>query len=103
MQGLKRFVGVDKQQANNEDICRKIVRAPKMDARVPIDSEVFMQKRALGEYLAGSGFTEVVKFDGRQYTKMCRKELIEALTPGIELASSAARGIEGAFQPRNAR
>ena len=32
-----------------------------MDACVPVDSRVFMKKRALRKYLAESGLTDVVK------------------------------------------
>ena len=47
MQGLKRFAGVDTQQTSDEDFCRQIFRVLKMDASVPVDSRVFMQKRVL--------------------------------------------------------
>ena len=39
-----------------------------MDASVPVDSRVLMRKRALQKYLADSGFTNVVKPGGWQYT-----------------------------------
>ena len=44
MQGLKRLAGVDMRQASDEDFCRQIFRVLKMDASVPVDSRVFMQK-----------------------------------------------------------
>ena len=40
------FAGVDVQQTSDVDFCRQIVCVLKMDARVPVDSTVFMQKRA---------------------------------------------------------
>ena len=69
LQGLKTSASVDVQQTNDEDFCCHIFRVMKMDASVPVDSRVFMQKRALRKYLADSGLTEVVKLDGRQYTR----------------------------------
>ena len=39
-----------------------------MDASVPVDSKVFIQKRARRKYLADSGLTDVVKPGGQQYT-----------------------------------
>ena len=66
--GLETFTGVDVQQTSDVDFCRQIFRVLKMDASVPIDSRVFMQKRALRKYLADSGLTDVVKLGGRQYT-----------------------------------
>ena len=55
-----------------------------MDASVPVDSRVLMQKRALRKYLADSGLTEVVRPDGRQYTLKHGKVLVEAIAAGIE-------------------
>ena len=55
-----------------------------MDSSVPVDSRVFMQKRALRKYLADSGLTEVVRPDGRQYTLKHGKVLVEATAAGIE-------------------
>ena len=55
-----------------------------MDASVPVDSRVFMQKRALPRYLADSGLTEVVKTDGRQHTLKHGNVLAEAIAAGIE-------------------
>ena len=49
-----------------------------MDASVPVDSRVLMQKRALRKYLADSGLTDV-KPGGRQYTLKHGKVLVEAL------------------------
>ena len=66
MQGLKTFAGVDIQPTRDEDFCRQIFRVLKMDASVPVDSRVSMQKRALRKYLADSGLAEVVKPDRRQ-------------------------------------
>ena len=84
LQGLKRFAGVDIQQTSDEDFCRRIFRVLKMDASVPADSRVFMQKRALRNYLADSGLTEVARPDGRQYTLKHGKVLVEAIAAGIE-------------------
>ena len=84
LQRLKRFAGVDMQQTSHEDFCRQIFRVLKMDASVPVDSRVFMQKRALRKYLADSGLTEVVTPDGRQYTLQHGKVLVEAIAAGIE-------------------
>ena len=53
--GLEKFAGVDVQQTSHVDFCRHIFRVLKMDASVPVDSRVFMQKRALRKYLADSG------------------------------------------------
>ena len=61
MEGLKMFADVDMQQTSTEDFCRQIFRVLKMDASVPVDSRVFMQKRTLRKYLADNGLTEVVK------------------------------------------
>ena len=54
------------QQTSDVDFCRQIFRVLKMDAIVPVDSRVFMQKSALREYLADSGLTDVLKSGGRQ-------------------------------------
>ena len=51
-----------------------------MDASVPVDSRVFVQKRALRKYLADSGLTDVVKPGGRQYTLKHVKVLVEAIS-----------------------
>ena len=72
------------QQTSDEDFCRQIVRVLKMDVSVPVDSRVFMQKRALRKYLADSGLTEVVKPDGRQYTFKHCKVLVETIAAEIE-------------------
>ena len=84
MQGLKISAGVDMQQTSDEDFCRQIFRVLKMDASVPVDSRVFMQKRALRKYPADSGLTEVVRPDGRPYTLKRDKVLVEARAAGIE-------------------
>ena len=55
-----------------------------MNASVPVDSRVFMQKRALRKYLADSGLTEVARPDGRQYTQLHGKVPVEAIAVGIE-------------------
>ena len=47
LQGLKRFAGDDMQQTSDECFCRQIFRVLRMDASVPVDSSVFLQKRAL--------------------------------------------------------
>ena len=72
------------QQTSDEDFCRQIFRALKIDASVPVDSREFMQKRALRKYLADSGLTEVVRPDGRQYTLKHGKVLVGAIAAGIE-------------------
>ena len=51
----------------------------KIDASVPLDSRVFMRKRALREYLAVSGLTDVVKPGSRHYTLKYVKVLVEAI------------------------
>ena len=56
----------------------------KMDASVPVDSRVFMQKRTLRKYLDDSGLTDVVKPGGRQCTLKHGKVLVEAISTGIE-------------------
>ena len=84
MQGLKRFAGVDMQHTSDEDFYRQVSRVLKMDGSVPVDIRVFMQKLALRKYLAGSGLTEVVKPDDRQYTLKHGKALVEAIAAGIE-------------------
>ena len=66
--GLEKLAGVDVQQTSDEDFCRQISRVLKMDASVPVDSRVFMQKRVLRKYLADSRLTNVVKPGGRQNT-----------------------------------
>ena len=55
LQGLKRFAGVEMQQTIDEYFCRQIFRVLRMDASVPVDSSVFLQKRGLRKYLADSG------------------------------------------------
>ena len=45
--GLETFAGVDVQQTSDVDFCRQIFGVLKMDASVPVDGTVFMQKRAL--------------------------------------------------------
>ena len=66
MKRLHKAPGVEMQQKSDGEFCRQISRAMNIDASVPVDSRVVMQKRALGKYLAHSGLTEVVKPDGRQ-------------------------------------
>ena len=51
---------------------------------VPVDSRVFMRKRALRKHLADSGCTDVVKPGGRQYTLKHGKVLVEMLAAEIE-------------------
>ena len=72
------------QQTNDEDFCRQTFRALKMDARVPVDCRVFMQKGALWKYLADSGLTEGVRPDGWQDTLKHGKVPVEAIAAGIE-------------------
>ena len=47
MQGLKRFAGVDMHQTSDDFFSRQIFCVLKMDASVPVDSRVFMTKRAV--------------------------------------------------------
>ena len=82
--GSKRFSGVDMKETSDEDFCRQVFRVLKMDASVPVDSRVFMQKRAVRKYLADSGLTEVVRPGGRQYTLKHGKVLVDAIAAGIE-------------------
>ena len=82
--GLEKFAGVDVQQTSDVGFCRLIFRVLKKDASVPVDSKVFMQKRALRKYLADSGLTDVVKPGGRQYTLKHGKVLVEAISAGIK-------------------
>ena len=82
--GLEKFPGVDVQQTSDVDFCRQIFRVLKMDASVPVDSRVFMQKRALPKYPADSGLTDVVKPGGQLYTLKHGKVLVEAVAAGIE-------------------
>ena len=44
--GRERFSGVDVQQTSDIEFCRQIFSVLMMDASVPVDSRVFMQKRA---------------------------------------------------------
>ena len=69
------------QQASDEDFGRQIFRVLKMDASVPVDSRMFMRKRALRKYLADSGLTDVVKPGGRQYTLKHDLSLIHISEP----------------------
>ena len=74
-----------------------------MDASVPVDSRVFMQKRALRKYLADCGLTEVVRPGGRQYTLKHGKVLVEAIAAGIEpLEFRRKMEKKYAFRSRNA-
>ena len=72
------------QQTSYEDFGRQMFGVLKMDTSVPVDSRLFMVKRALRKYLADSGLTEVVTPDGRQYTPKHVKALVEAIAAGIE-------------------
>ena len=81
--GLQTFAGVDVQQTSDVDFCRRIFRVLKMDASVPVDSGMFMQKRPLRKYLADSGLKDVVKPGGRQYTLKHGKVLLEVISAGI--------------------
>ena len=83
--GRETFAGVDVQQASDVDFCRQIFRVLTMDASAPVDSTVFLQKRALRKYLADRGLTDVVKPGGRPYTLKHGKVLVEALAAGMEL------------------
>ena len=53
--GLETFSGRDMQQTSHVEIFRQIFCVLKMDASVPVDSRVFMKKRALRKYLADRG------------------------------------------------
>ena len=84
LQGLKMFAVVDVQQTSDEVFCSQTFRVLKIDANVPVDSRVFMQKRALRKYLSDGGLTELVMPDGRQYTLKPDKVLVEAIAVEIE-------------------
>ena len=90
MQGLKMLAGVHIQQTSDENFRRQIFRVLKTDATVPVDSRVFMKKRALRKYLDDSGPTEVVRAGGWQNTLKYGRVLVEAIAAGIEPSSSAA-------------
>ena len=81
---LETFSGGDVQQTSHVDRFRQIFRVLKMDASVPVDGRVFMQKRALRKYLSDCGLTDVVNPGDRQYTLKRGKVLIEAIAAGIE-------------------
>ena len=89
-QGLQTFASND-VQTSDADFCRQIFRVLKMDASVPVDSRMFMRKRALRKYLADSGLTDVVKPGGRQYTLKHGKVLVEAIAAGIVPLSLTTR------------
>ena len=72
------------QQTSDVDFCRQTSRALKIDASVPVDSRVSMQRHALRKYLAGSGLMDAVKPGGRQYTLKHDKVLVEAISAGME-------------------
>ena len=78
------FAGVDVQQTSDVEFCRQIVRVLKVDASVPVDSKVFMQKPALRISHADSGLTDVVKPGGRQYTLKHGKVRVETIPAGTE-------------------
>ena len=59
------FAGNDVQQTIDVDFCRQTFRVLKMNAIGPVDSRMFMQKRALRKHLADSGLWDVVKPGGR--------------------------------------
>ena len=82
--GLETFASVDVQQTSDVDFSGQISRVLRMDVSVPVDSRVFIQKRALRKYLSDSGLTDVVKPGGRQYTLKRGKVLVEAIAAGIE-------------------
>ena len=90
--GLEKFAGVDVHQTSDVDFCRQVFGVLKMDASVPVDSRVFMKKRALRKYLADSGLTDVVKPGGRQYTLKHGKVLVEAISAGIEPLAARWKG-----------
>ena len=83
--GHETFAGVDVKQTSDVEFCRQIFSVLMMDARVPVDSRVFMQKRALRKYLANSGGIDVVQPCRRQYTLKHGKVLVETIGEGIEL------------------
>ena len=67
------------QQTSDLEFYRQIFRVLKMDASVPVDSRVFLQKCSLRNYHADSGVAEVVMPGGRQYTLKHGKVLVEAI------------------------
>ena len=84
MQGLKRLAGFDMQRTSHEDYYLLIIRSLKMDAIVPVDSRVFNSKCAVRKYITDRGLTEVVRPDGRQYTRKHCKVLVKAIAAGIK-------------------
>ena len=54
-----------------------------MDASVPVDSTVFMQKHTLRKYLVDNGLTKKVKPDSQEYTVKHGKVFVEAIAAGI--------------------
>ena len=82
--GLEKVAGVDVQQTSDVEFCRQVFRVLTMDASVPVDSRVLMQKRALQTYIADSGLSDVVKPGGRQYSLKHGKMLVEAIAAGME-------------------
>ena len=57
MQCLKALVCVSMHQSSAEEVCRHVFRVLKMDASVPADDRVSMQKRAVRKYHAHGGLT----------------------------------------------
>ena len=53
--GLKQFAGVDVQETSGVDFFHQIFRVLKMDASVPVDSRVFIQKSAVRNTLLTAG------------------------------------------------
>ena len=84
MKGLQTFAGVDMQQTSDVDFYDQLFRVLKMDASVPVNSRVFIQKLALRKYLADSGLTDVVKPGGRQYALKHDKVMVDAIAAGIK-------------------
>ena len=72
------------QQTSYVDYFRQVFPVLKMDASVPVDRRVFMQKRALRKHLAYSGLTDVVKPGGRQHTLKHGKVPVKAISVGTE-------------------
>ena len=72
------------QQTSDVEFCRQILFSVlQMDASVPVDSRVFMQRRALRKHLADIGLMDVEKAGGRQYTLKHGKVLLEVISAGI--------------------
>ena len=81
------IAGVDVQQTSNGEICRQVFLVLKMDASVPVDSRVFMQKRALRKYLVDSGELRWESLTQRMHEH--GKMLVQAISAAHSQSKSA--------------